>query len=129
VVELEVENPDNTRFCDLYDLRDWNLYDIVFRAMPSTLDYRAVYGGLSYSLKSERHLMPTSFDHAYVHAENWIINGALPSNIKGHHKRHNLSGQYDAFEAYIDEWSGDLMTPTRPQAYERLVAAQSGLNS
>ncbi len=112
VVELEVQNPDNTRFADLYDLRSWNVFDVVFRALPSTLDYKTVYGGLSYSYRSQKHLMPQSFDQAYAFAENWILYGELPPNIKGHGERHGRRGQYDAFETYMDEWSGDMMTPS-----------------
>ncbi len=126
VIELETPDIENTRFVDLYDLREWRIYDIVFRALPSTPDYKRVYGGLSYSLKTERHKMPESFDEAYMRAENWIKLGQLPKNIMGHHKHHNMSGQYDAFEGYIHEWSGDNMTPPLRGARQRYKVARSG---
>lgn len=126
VIELE-DNSEITRFCDIYDLRAWHVYDIVFRALPgSKEDYRRVFGGLSYSQKSERHLMPTSFDEAYALAEEWIVNGKLPKNIKGHHIRHDITGQYDALTAYTDEWRGDNMVPAKPGSYEQYRLARSG---
>ncbi len=113
VVELDEFDEFNTRWCDVFDLRRWNVYDVVFRALPQTEDYRLVFGGISYSARVERELMPTSFDEAYARAEEWILHGTLPPKLDSSHLRRARNRDYDAVLAYVmDQQHDDLMTPT-----------------